>query len=42
MDRRAWIDERLAAVPLFEGLSKKQLGRISGLMTRLDLPAGRS
>jgi CRP/FNR family cyclic AMP-dependent transcriptional regulator len=41
MDRRAWIDERLAAVPLFEGLSKKQLRRMSSLMTRLDLPTGK-
>jgi CRP/FNR family transcriptional regulator, cyclic AMP receptor protein len=40
MDRHAWIDERLAAVPLFEGLSKKQLRRISSLMTRIDRPAG--
>jgi len=35
-----WIDEKLAAVPLFEGLSKKQLRRISSLMTRIDRPAG--
>jgi CRP-like cAMP-binding protein len=40
MDRRVWIDEQLAAVPLFEGLSKKQLRRISSLMTRIDRPAG--
>jgi CRP-like cAMP-binding protein len=40
MDRHAWIDEQLAAVPLFEGLSKKQLRRISSLMTRVDRPAG--
>jgi CRP/FNR family transcriptional regulator, cyclic AMP receptor protein len=40
MDRHAWIDEHLTAVPLFEGLSKKQLRRISSLMTRLDRPAG--
>jgi CRP-like cAMP-binding protein len=40
MDRHAWIDEQLAAVPLFEGLSKKQLRRISSLMTRIDRPAG--
>ena len=40
MERHAWIDERLAAVPLFEGLSKKQLGRISALMTRIDRPKG--
>jgi CRP-like cAMP-binding protein len=41
MDRHAWIDEQLAAVPLFEGLSKKQLRRISSLMTRLERPAGK-
>jgi CRP/FNR family transcriptional regulator, cyclic AMP receptor protein len=41
MDRHAWIDEQLAAVPLFEGLSKKQLRWISSLMTRLELPAGK-
>ena len=40
MNRHAWIDEQLAAVPLFAGLSKKQLGRISSLMTRIDRPAG--
>ena len=40
MDRHVWIDERLAEVPLFEGLSKPQLRRISGLMTRIDRPAG--
>jgi CRP/FNR family cyclic AMP-dependent transcriptional regulator len=40
MDRHTWIDEQLAAVPLFEGLSKKQLRRISSLMTRIDRPAG--
>jgi hypothetical protein len=40
MDRHAWIDEQLATVPLFEGLSKKQLRRISSLMTRIDRPAG--
>jgi CRP-like cAMP-binding protein len=40
MDRHVWIDERLAEVPLFEGLSKRQLRRISSLMTRIDRPAG--
>ena len=34
MDRHVRIDEHLAAVPLFEGLSKKRLRQISGLMTR--------
>jgi CRP-like cAMP-binding protein len=40
MDRHVWIDEQLAEVPLFRGLSKKQLRRISALMTRIDRPAG--
>jgi CRP-like cAMP-binding protein len=40
MDRHTWIDERLAEVPLFEGLSRQQLRRISSLMTRIDRPAG--
>ena len=40
MDRHVWIDERLAEVPLFKGLSKRQLRRISSLMTRIDRPAG--
>ena len=40
MDRHTWIDEQLAAVPLLEGLSKRQLRRISSLMTRIDRPAG--
>ena len=41
MDRHAWIDEHLAAVPLFEGLSRKQLRRVSRLMTRIDRPSGK-
>jgi CRP/FNR family transcriptional regulator, cyclic AMP receptor protein len=39
MDRRDSIDEQLSAVPLFAGLSKRQLRRISSLMTRIDRPA---
>jgi CRP/FNR family transcriptional regulator, cyclic AMP receptor protein len=35
-----WIDARLAEVPLFAGLSKKQLELVSSLATRLDVPAG--
>lgn len=34
-------DERLAQIPLFAGLSKKELAAVSGLATRLDLPAGK-
>ena len=41
MDRHAWIDERLAEIPLFQGLSKKDLRHISGLATRLEEPAGK-
>ena len=33
-------DERIAQIPLFAGLSKKELASVSGLATRLDLPAG--
>ena len=31
MHRHVWIDERLADVPLFAGLSKKQLELVSSL-----------
>ena len=41
MDRHAYIDERLAQIPLFKDLSKKDLRRISGLATRLEEPAGK-
>ena len=40
MNGHVWIDERLAQVPLFEGLSKKQLELVSSLATRLNEPAG--
>ena len=36
MDRHGWIDDQLAKVPLFEGLSKKELREISSLATQLD------
>jgi voltage-gated potassium channel len=36
-----WIDDRLAEVPLFKGLSKKQLRTVSSLATVLELPAGK-
>lgn len=35
------IDERLAAIPLFEHLDKRQLASIAGLATVLDIAAGR-
>jgi CRP/FNR family transcriptional regulator, cyclic AMP receptor protein len=41
MDRHAYIDERLANIPLFQGLGKKELRRISSLATRLEEPAGK-
>jgi CRP-like cAMP-binding protein len=41
MARQGSTNDRLAAVPLFEGLSKKHLGQIARLMTELDLPAGK-
>lgn len=39
--RRAPIDERLAGIPLFANLSKKQLAAIGGLATVIDVGAGR-
>jgi len=41
MARQGSIDELLAQVPLFEGLSKEQLSRVAGLMTAVNLAAGR-
>jgi CRP-like cAMP-binding protein len=41
MARQESTDERLARIPLFEGLSKKQLSQVSSLMTPLDLKAGK-
>jgi CRP/FNR family cyclic AMP-dependent transcriptional regulator len=41
MDRHAWIDERLAHVPLFQKLDKKHLRKISSLATQIDVPAGK-
>src|SRR5215213_8932780 len=40
MHRHDRLDEHLATVPLFEGLSNKQLRHISQLATELDEPAG--
>ena len=40
MHRHDRLDEHLASVPLFEGLSKKQLRLISQLATELEEPAG--
>ena len=40
MDRHDRIEEQLAQVPLFEGLSKKELRMISQLATYLEEPAG--
>ncbi len=34
-------DERLALIPLFAGMSKKEIAAVSGLATRLDLAAGK-
>lgn len=41
MDRHGYIDSRLAQVPLFAGLGKKQLRQISSLATELDAADGR-
>jgi CRP/FNR family cyclic AMP-dependent transcriptional regulator len=40
MERQDRIDEQLAKVPLFQGLSKKELRLISQLATYLEAPAG--
>jgi CRP-like cAMP-binding protein len=40
MHRHEVLDEHLATVPLFAGLSKKQLRLISQLATELEEPAG--
>ena len=40
MNRHDRIDEHLANVPLFEGLSKKALRLISQLATQIEEPAG--
>jgi CRP-like cAMP-binding protein len=40
MDRHGWADERLAQVPLFQGLSKRQLRLVSSLATRIELGPG--
>ncbi len=40
MARRGSTDERLARVPLFEGLSRKQLSQIASLMTEVKIEAG--
>jgi CRP/FNR family transcriptional regulator, cyclic AMP receptor protein len=40
MNRQGSTDERLARVPLFDGLSKKHLAQISNLMTPVNLTAG--
>lgn len=41
VNRRAWIEHRLARVPMFAGLSKPQLASIGRAATRLDEPAGK-
>jgi len=40
MDRHDRIEQKLAEVPLFEGLSKKELKLVSQLATPLEEPAG--
>ena len=40
MDRHERIEDQLAKVPLFSGLSKKELRLISQLATYLEEPAG--
>jgi len=41
MDRYGYIDSRLAEVPLFASLGKKQLREISSLATEVDVADGR-
>jgi CRP/FNR family cyclic AMP-dependent transcriptional regulator len=41
MTHHHWIDAQLASLPLFRGLSNKQLRVVSGLATQLELPAGK-
>ncbi|SRR5712692_2693707 len=40
MDRHDRVEDQLARVPLFQGLSKKEMRLISQLATYLDAPAG--
>ena len=40
MNRQGSTDERLARVPLFDGVSKKHLAQIANLMTPVNLDAG--
>jgi len=40
VDRHERIEEQLASVPLFEGLSKKELQLVAQLSTYLEEPAG--
>ena len=41
MDRHGYVDSRLAQVPLFASLGKKQLRLISNLATEIDVGDGR-
>jgi CRP-like cAMP-binding protein len=41
MDRHGYIDERLASIPLFQGLDKKHLRQISSLATQIDVKEGK-
>jgi CRP-like cAMP-binding protein len=39
--RRRTVDQQLAGVPLFQGLSNKHLAALAGIVTTLDIEAGR-
>lgn len=41
MNRHGWTDEHLAQVPLFQGLSRRQLRTVSSLATRIDVQPGK-
>jgi CRP/FNR family transcriptional regulator, cyclic AMP receptor protein len=40
MTQHASSDDRLGSVPLFEGLSKRQLSQVSSLMTTVNIASG--
>ena len=41
MKHQAVIDERLAATPLFQGLSKRELELVASISTRMEFEAGK-
>jgi CRP-like cAMP-binding protein len=41
MNHHGWTDEHLAQVPLFQGLTRRQLRTVSSLAARVDLGPGK-